>query len=121
MQTTLGLSPLRKSPNIDFTPLPPSSQPYRDVLFVNARAPSAHLFEAANQRMTALADLLRILESGSGGALAQETARLASALGLLLADAQALHEAAYLRSCEEERTASCQRAPDAISPSEAPA
>ncbi|MDA8483223.1 hypothetical protein NNO07_09095 [Pseudomonas resinovorans] len=118
---TLGLLPLRRSPNTDFTPLPPSSQPYGDVLFINTRAPSAHLFEAANQRMTALADLLRILESSSSGALAQETARLASALGLLLADAQALHEAAYQRSQEEEHAAGNQCATDANSPSESPA
>ncbi|WP_342244945.1 hypothetical protein [Pseudomonas sp. OTU5201] len=52
--------------------------------------------------MTAQAELLWILESGSDNALAQETARLASALGLLLADVQALHEAAYQHSREEE-------------------
>ncbi|MCO6057743.1 hypothetical protein NG726_13815 [Pseudomonas sp. MOB-449] len=88
----------------DFKPLLPLSQPYDDVLFVNARAPAGHLFEAANQRMAALGDLLQILENGAhGDVLPQETARLASALGLLLADAQALHEAAYRRVQEEER------------------
>ncbi|MFC4862752.1 hypothetical protein SA496_04165 [Pseudomonas sp. JS3066] len=94
--------PTRRLPVTGFTPLPPPSQPYEDVLFINVRAPSCHLFEAANQRMSALGDLLRIIESGSrNGALAQETARLASALGMLLADAQALHEAAFHRVREE--------------------
>jgi hypothetical protein len=118
---TLGHLPQRSAQTTDFTPLPPSSQPYRDILFINARAPSTHLFEAANQRMAALADLLRIMESGSDSALAQETARLASALGLLLADAQALHEAAYQRSREEACAAGDEPAPEASSPSEIPA
>ncbi|WP_280348646.1 hypothetical protein [Pseudomonas sp. BN414] len=96
--------PSRRLPTTSFTPLLPQSQPYEDVLFINGRAPSAHLFEAANQRMSALGDLLRIIESGSRtSSLAQETARLASALGLLLADAQALHEAAFQRVREEQR------------------
>ncbi|BAN47040.1 hypothetical protein [Metapseudomonas resinovorans] len=86
-----------------FRPLPLPSQPYDDVLFINAEAPSSHLFEAASQRMAALGDLLQILENGAhGDVLPQETARLASALGLLLADAQALHEAAFRRVREEE-------------------
>lgn len=86
----------------DFKPLPLSAQPYGDVLFVNARAPASHLFEAASQRMAALGDLLLILENGAQGeVLPQETSRLASALGLLLADAQTLHEAAYRRVQEE--------------------
>ncbi len=96
--------PPRRLPITGFAPLLPQSQPYEDVLFINERAPSSHLFEAANQRMSALGDLLRILESGSRtSALPQETARLASALGLLLADAQALHEAAFQRAREEQR------------------
>ncbi|WP_271411079.1 hypothetical protein [Pseudomonas sp. Q1-7] len=96
--------PSRKGAMNDFKPLTTSSQPYDDVLFINAAAPAAHLFEAANQRMAALGDLLQILESGSrGDVLAQETARLASALGLLLADAQTLHEVAFQRAREEQR------------------
>ncbi|MCY1261134.1 hypothetical protein D9M68_318350 [compost metagenome] len=118
---TLGLRPLRGCPKPDFIPLPPSSQPYGNVLFIHAQAPSAQLFEAANQRMGALADLLRMLESVGDNALAQQTARLASALGLLLADAQALHEAAYQRSREEERADTDQHAPEAASPAESPA
>ncbi|MFZ6049193.1 hypothetical protein ACFW0H_24120 [Pseudomonas sp. CR3202] len=91
----------------EFKPLPPESQPYDDVLFVNALAPSAHLFEAASQRMAALGDLLQILENGTRFTfLPQETARLASALGLLLADARALHEAAFLQALEEKCQAS---------------
>lgn len=94
--------PLRQLPTSRFTPLPPSSQPYQDVLFINDRAPSPHLFEAANQRMSALGDLLRIIESCTGNSgLSQEAPRLAAAIGLLLADAQALHEAAFHRAREE--------------------
>lgn len=90
----------------DFKPLPAASQPFDDVLFINARAPSRHLFEAASQRMSALGDLLLILEhSARDDSLPQETARLASALGLLQAEAQALHEAAFLRAQEEARQA----------------
>ncbi len=86
----------------EFKPLPPESQPYDDVLFVNTRAPSAHLFEAANQRTAALGDLLQMLENGTRFTfLPQETARLAAALGLLLADARALHEAAFVQAQEE--------------------
>jgi hypothetical protein len=87
----------------DFKPIPAPSQPYDDVLFINAGAPSSHLFEAASQRMAALGDLLQMLENGTRSTLLpQETARLASALGLLLADARALHEAAFQRAQEEE-------------------
>lgn len=94
--------PLRQLLASRFTPLPPSSQPYQDVLFINDRAPSTHLFEAANQRMSALGDLLHIIESCTGNSgLPQETPRLAAALGMLLADAQALHEAAFQRTREE--------------------
>ncbi|MCY1281561.1 hypothetical protein D9M68_270520 [compost metagenome] len=87
----------------EFKPVPVPSQPYDDVLFINAGAPSSHLFEAASQRMAALGDLLQMLENGTRFTfMPQETARLASALGLLLADARALHEAAFLRAQEEE-------------------
>ncbi|WP_242443052.1 hypothetical protein [Pseudomonas sp. LFM046] len=100
------LSPMRSRATAtpaDFKPLPSSSQPYDDVLFLNTRAPSKHLFEAASQRMAALGDLLHMLENGSQfESLPQETARLASALGLLLADARVLYEAAYQRLPQEE-------------------
>ncbi|WP_342244942.1 hypothetical protein [Pseudomonas sp. OTU5201] len=106
----------------DFTPLSLSSQPYGDVLYVNIQAPSNHLFEAANQRMAALGDLLRILESGNGNnVLPQESARLASALGLLLADAQALHEAAYHRARADEVLARSQHPPVVSTPFDTPA
>ncbi|MGQ7815219.1 hypothetical protein ACUTAH_06025 [Metapseudomonas furukawaii] len=96
----------------ELSPLPASSQPYGDVLFINSKAPAHHLFEAATQRMTAVCDLLCVLEGSSHtDVLPQQTARLASALGLLLADARALHEAAYQRLLDEQRPRPARKGP----------
>lgn len=86
----------------DFQPLPYPAQPHEDVLFLNPHASAANLFDTAQQRMAALGDLLHCLENSSAhGLLAEQTARISAALGLLLAEARALHEAAYERAREE--------------------
>ncbi|WAG76833.1 hypothetical protein LMK08_15755 [Metapseudomonas furukawaii] len=72
------------------------TQPFQDVLFFNARACPTHLFETAQQRLHAVCDLLEILEMNEGSTpLNSESARLSSAIGLLLGDARALYEAAF--------------------------
>ncbi|BAN49136.1 hypothetical protein [Metapseudomonas resinovorans] len=83
-------------------PLPYPAQPHGDVLFLNPHASAANLFDTAQQRMAALGDLLHCLEnSSSHSLLPEETARVAAALGLLLAEARALYEAAYERARED--------------------
>ena len=86
----------------EFKPLPFPAQSRRGVLFFNAHASALDLFDTAQQRMGALGDLLHVLENSENfGQPRQEIARLAAAFGLLLADAQALYEAAYDRAREE--------------------
>lgn len=81
---------------LDFKPLPSPAQPYSDVLFFNAQASPGNLFETAQQRMSAALDLLQMVEQADSHDFVQhEGARLSFAVGLLLADARALYEAAY--------------------------
>ncbi|MFZ6047554.1 hypothetical protein ACFW0H_15720 [Pseudomonas sp. CR3202] len=80
----------------DFRPLP---QPCKDVLFFNADAPAGDLFDTADQRMAAALSLLHIVEfSDSRDFVQHQATRLAAALGVLLADARVLYEAAHLRA-----------------------
>ncbi|MGF6690353.1 MULTISPECIES: hypothetical protein [Pseudomonas] len=77
------------------------SQPYPDVMFFNAAASPAHLFETAHQRMSAVLDLLQLVEHAENGDFVQrEAARLSFAVGLLLGDARSLYEAAYERAMQ---------------------
>lgn len=79
----------------DFRPLP---QPCKDVLFFNASAPAQDLFDTADLRMNAVLHLLQLLEfSDSQDFTQHQAARLSAAIGLLLADAHALYEAAHLQ------------------------
>ena len=88
----------------EFKPVPAPAQPYRDVLFFNALASPAHLFETAQQRMVAVIDLLQIVEqSDNPDFVKREAARLSFALSLMLGDAQALYEAAHERAMEAAR------------------
>jgi hypothetical protein len=82
----------------DFKTFAPPSQPYSDVMFFNAGASHAHLFETAHQRMSAALDLLQLVEQAENGDFVQrEAARLSFAVGLLLGDARSLYEAAHER------------------------
>ncbi|WP_271410516.1 hypothetical protein [Pseudomonas sp. Q1-7] len=79
----------------DFKPLP---QPCQDVLFFNASAPATDLFDTAELRMNAVLSLLHLVEfSDSQDLTRHQAARLAAAVGILLADARVLYEAAHLR------------------------
>ncbi|WP_271106022.1 hypothetical protein [Pseudomonas tohonis] len=83
----------------DYRPLNPHSQPHSTVLFVDTQASAEHLFETAGQRMNALCNLIALIErSEGGGPSTLDCSRLASALGLLAGDAEALYEAAHRRA-----------------------
>ncbi|MBD2839302.1 hypothetical protein ID144_19885 [Pseudomonas sp. JM0905a] len=90
----------------DFKAFTSPSQPYPDVLFFNVAASPAHLFETAHQRMSAVLDLLQLVEQAENGDFVQrEAARLSFAVGLLLGDARSLYEAAHERAmnlCDRE-------------------
>lgn len=74
-------------------------QSFHDVMFFNAAASPEHLFETAQQRMTAAIDLLHLVEQADNSDFVQhEAARLAFAVGLLLGDARTLYEAALDRA-----------------------
>lgn len=81
----------------DFQPIPLTAQPYGDVLFINAAAPAAHLREAALRRLTAVEDLLQLMEDDADRGLIHATARLASALAPLVSEARQLYELALER------------------------
>lgn len=79
--------------------VPLHHQSFEDVLFVNAGAPAAHLYDAAARRLAALEDLLRVLECHDGDdVLVQETSRLASALVPMAGEARHLYELAQQRA-----------------------
>ncbi|MCJ1885860.1 hypothetical protein LNN38_13480 [Pseudomonas sp. LA21] len=81
----------------DFHPVPLTTQPYDDVLFVNASASSDHLRETALRRLTAVEDVLRLMEDDTDRGLIHATARLASALAPLVSEARQLYELALDR------------------------
>lgn len=78
----------------DFRPIPLTHQPYEDVLFINAAASVDHLREAALRRLTAVEDLLQLMEDDADRGLLHATARLASALAPLVSEARQLYELA---------------------------
>lgn len=78
----------------EFQPIPLTAQPYDDVLFINAAAPADHLREAALRRLTAVEDLLQLMEDDADRGLIHATARLASALAPLVSEARQLYELA---------------------------
>ncbi|MCP1647873.1 hypothetical protein N7414_10465 [Pseudomonas sp. GD04087] len=81
----------------EFLPVPLTGQCGEEVLFINALAPVAHLREAALRRMTAVEDLLQLMQNDSDRGLVQATARLASALAPLASEARQLYELALER------------------------
>ncbi|WP_137823877.1 hypothetical protein [Pseudomonas sp. D(2018)] len=79
----------------DFRPMP---QPCKDVLFFNASAPAEDLFDTAELRMSAALNLLQLVEFSDCQDLTQhQAARLSASIGVLLADARVLYEAAHHR------------------------
>lgn len=90
----------------DFRAFTSPSQPYNDVMFFNASADPAQLFETAQQRMTAVIDLLQLVEQAESSDFVQrEAARLSFAVGLLLGDPRSLYETAHERAmnlCDRE-------------------
>jgi len=81
----------------EFLPIPLSSEPGNEVLFINALAPAAELRDAAVRRLTAVEDLLQLMEDDSDRGLVHATARLASALVPLVSEARQLYELALER------------------------
>jgi hypothetical protein len=81
----------------EFLPVPLTGQFGEEVLFINSLAPAAHLREAALRRLTAVEDLLQLMEDDSDRGLLQATARLASALAPLVSEARQLYELALER------------------------
>lgn len=88
---------------LDFQPLSLAAQPYDDVLFVNAAAPPDHLREAALRRLTAVEDILQLMEDDTDRGLIHATARLASALVPLVSEARQLYELALDRHASMTR------------------
>jgi len=89
----------------EFLPVPLEFRPYEDVVFFNALASVEQLREAALLRMTAVEDLLCLLEDDSDRGLINATARLASALAPLVSEARQLYELALERPALLERKA----------------
>jgi len=81
----------------DFLPVPLYSEPGNDVLFFNALAPTEQLRDAALRRLTAVEDLLRLMEDDSDRGLIHATSRLAAALVPLVSEARQLYELALER------------------------
>lgn len=81
----------------EFLPVPLAGQFGEEVLFINALAPVAHLREAALRRITAVEDLLQLMEDDSDSGLIRATARFASALAPLVSEARQLYELALER------------------------
>ena len=50
---------------VPLIPLSPATEPHDDVLYVNPNAPADHLHEAAVRRLSALEDLLHMLEDSA--------------------------------------------------------
>ncbi|PJI50072.1 MAG: hypothetical protein CTR55_12205 [Pseudomonas sp.] len=81
----------------EFLPVPLTGQFGEEVLFINALAPAAHLREAALRRLTAVEDLLRLMEDDNDRGLLHATSRFASALAPLASEARQLYELALER------------------------
>jgi hypothetical protein len=81
----------------EFLPIPLTGQFGEEVLFINSLAPAKHLREAALRRLTAVEDLLQLLEVDHDSSLICATARLASALAPLVSEARQLYELALER------------------------
>ncbi|WP_152224335.1 hypothetical protein [Pseudomonas sp. SCB32] len=81
----------------EFLPIPFAGQPGNNVFFINALAPAEYLREAALRRITAVEDLLQLMEDDSDRGLIHATARLASALAPLVSEARQLYELALER------------------------
>ncbi|MDF3933982.1 hypothetical protein [Pseudomonas citronellolis] len=79
----------------DLIPLAPDTMPCSDVLYVNPNAPAAHLHAAAARRLSALEDLLLLLEDCPDELpLKHLQVRLAAALVPLAAEARHLYKLA---------------------------
>ena len=74
--------------------VPLATQPGEGVFFINALAPPQQLHEAALRRLTAVEDLLRLMEDDADRGLIHATARFASALAPLVGEARQLYELA---------------------------
>ncbi|OWP48045.1 hypothetical protein [Pseudomonas nitroreducens] len=85
----------------EFLPTPLESRPYEDVMFINALASVEALRDAALRRLTAVEDLLCLLEDDSDPGLIRATSRLATALSPLVSEARQLYELALDRPTEE--------------------
>ena len=81
----------------EFLPVPWTGQFGEEVLFINALAPAEHLREVALSRITAVENLLQLMEDDSDSGLIHATARLASALAPLVSEARQLYELALER------------------------
>ncbi|MDU4255193.1 hypothetical protein [Pseudomonas sp.] len=81
----------------EFLPVALTGQFGEEVLFINALAPVEHLREAALRRITAVEDLLQLMEDDSDSGLIRATARFASALAPLVSEARQLYELALER------------------------
>ncbi|QEY75309.1 hypothetical protein [Pseudomonas denitrificans (nom. rej.)] len=86
---------------IEFLPVPLESRPYEDVMFINALASVEQLRDAALRRLTAVEDLLCLLEDDSDPGMIRATSRLASALSPLVSEARQLYELALDRPTQE--------------------
>jgi hypothetical protein len=83
---------------VPLIPLSPATEPHDDVLYVNPNAPADHLHEAAVRRLSALEDLLHMLEdSADEMPLTHLQARMAAALAPGAADARQLYELAQVK------------------------
>ncbi|MFS2124588.1 hypothetical protein [Pseudomonas sp. Pseusp97] len=89
----------------EFLPVPLESRPYEDVMFINALASVEQLRDAALRRLTAVEDLLCLLEDDSDPGLIRATSRLASALSPLVSEARQLYELALDRPAEARGSA----------------
>lgn len=85
----------------EFLPVPLEYRPYEDVMFINALASVEALRDAALRRLTAVEDLLCLLEDDSDPGLIRATSRLATALSPLVSEARQLYELALDRPTEE--------------------
>jgi len=88
----------------EFLAVPLESRPYEDVMFINALASVEQLRDAALRRLTAVEDLLCLLEDDADPGLVLATSRLASALSPLVSEARQLYELALDRPTEERRS-----------------
>jgi hypothetical protein len=70
-------------------------------MFINALASIEQLRDAALRRLTAVEDLLCLLEDDSDPGLIRATSRLASALSPLVSEARQLYELALDRPTQE--------------------